>query len=315
MLKSDLERLFRVEFFTIVFAIIVAVILLPFIPMLIGFALGTIVIIVVIAVGIFIITQFPDLIINAIIFVVGFVIVGLVIGFFQNLKYSREQKIKGKKEAIYTKSSRNLSLDEKEKLKRQRNYLDEKEVKKLVEKNKLSKVGIKLNKSYQNTKNDIQRAKEEKIKKEEEERQKKEEERQKKEEEIQKEKQRILKIKEEKLLIINTVKEIQKEIEKNEKTHTYDGKIDLAKWPLIKDRINFKYEEESITINFYGHFPNMEIKFPFDSKFFEVHIKLKTSDLGTYSKERFEYINDVNNFVVEKIGELWAKYKKDTTSQ
>lgn len=308
MLKSDLERLFRVEFFTIVFAIIVAFILLPFVPMLIGFALGAIVIIAVIAVGILIITQFPELIIGAIIFVVGFIIVGLFTGFFQNLKYSREQKIKEKKEAIYTKNYRNLSLDEKQKLKRQRNYLDEKEVKKLVEKNKLSKVGIGLNKSYQNTKNDIQRAKEEKIKKE-------EEERQKKEKEIQKEKQRILKIKEEKLLIINTVKEIQKEIEKNEKTHTYDGKIDLAKWPLIKDRINFKYEEESITINFYGHFPNMEIKFPFDSKFFEVHIKLKSSDLSTYSKERFEYINDVNNFVVEKIGALWAKYKEDITSQ
>ena len=86
MLNSDLERLFRVEFFTIVFAIIVAVILLPFIPMLIGLALGAVVIIAVVGVGILIITQFPELSIGAIIFVIGFVIVGLGTGFFQNLK-------------------------------------------------------------------------------------------------------------------------------------------------------------------------------------------------------------------------------------
>ena len=51
MLKSDLERLFRVEFFTIVFAIIVGVILLPFVPAILGLAVGAIVIVTVIGIG------------------------------------------------------------------------------------------------------------------------------------------------------------------------------------------------------------------------------------------------------------------------
>ncbi len=305
MLKSDLERLFRVEFFTIVFAIIVAVILLPFVPMLIGFALGAIVIIAVVGAGILIITQFPDLIICAIIFVVGFVIVGLVTGFFQNLKYSREQKIKEKKEAIYTKSFDNLSQDEKEKLKRQRNYLDEKEVKNLVEKNKIERekkiistqVGTGLNKAYLQTKEGIKRKEEEKIKKEKEEQQKTRE----------LEKQR----KEQQLLIINNVKEIQKEVEKSEKTHTFEGIYDYIK-PVSSKMISFHYENDySIIIHFYGRFPNMIIYFDLEESSLQVVTKEK-DDGGSRPDfdQKFSSINELNKYVVNNVGRLWAEYKK-----
>jgi hypothetical protein len=302
MLKSDLERLFRVEFFTIVFAIIVGVILLPFVPAILGLAVGAIVIVTVIGIGAFIIFKFPQLIIGAIIFVVGFVVVGLVTGFFQNLKYSREKKIKEKKEAIYTKSFNNLSLEEKEKLKRQRNYLDEKEVKKLIEKNKLSHVGPELNKAYLETKDKIKRAKEEKIKKEEEERQKKEEER-------QKEKQRILKVKEEKLLIINNVKKIQKEIEKSEKTLTEDEESKRRIVPDSDDKITFRYEEDFIRIFFYGRLPLLEIRLDVIETSSSYTVRM-TNEYDNSATESFNLISKLNDYLVKRVGALWAEYKK-----
>ena len=110
--------------------------------------------------------------------------------------------------------------------------------------------------------------------------------------------------------INNSIKEIQKEINKSEETNTISiGETDTSK--IKESKITFWYQgQNGINISFYNYTPRLHIRYDIG---YSVHIDYGKGEIEV-ENEGFKNGKDLIIYVVEKIGSIWAIAKSEKFS-